>query len=400
MHLPVQKVASRLPAIRGLHFKRVPSVSLVSKLKLTLLSAEQLAAKLRRLPAAQRARIRGFEQQARIATELPVLLGLVPPHPAKSQVQQVAQLEGVYDDAANRIYLVKDTVGKDPVEIQTVLAHELTHALDEQNVGPDHFQFHPPLVEAADAEHAVREGSAVLSQARYGIRYLGAFRPVSLYLQTTYPPPSGSRLARLAGEELEFIYASGARFVQALYRRGGWGLVDRALRNPPRTTASILYPRRWPAHDVSVPPTGDPTAAFGAGWTRVLAGDMDAFSTEELFSSTGPPSAAKKVVRDWIGGRVALWHRRGAKVDPGAPDHRAVAAVLQWRWRGTSDSAAAKAAIVTYLVRTFHATPAGGGTWRWPAGAAAFVSSGATTALVLGPTPALARAAAEAAARP
>src|SRR5205807_2691182 len=207
-------------------------------------------------------------------------------------------LEGVYDDAANRIYLVKDTVGKDPVEIQTVLAHELTHALDEQNVGPDPFQFHPPLVEAADAEHAVREGSAVLSQARYGIRYLGAFRPVSLYLQTTYPPPSGSRLARLAGEELEFIYASGARFVQALYRRGGWGLVDRALRNPPRTTASILYPRRWPAHDVSVPPA------------------------------------------------------------------------------------------------------AGGGTGRWPAGAAAFVSSGATTALVRGPTPALARAAAEAAARP
>jgi len=399
IHLPVQKVASRLPTIRGLRFKRVPAVSVVSKSELDKLSADQLLARLRRLPAAQRARVRGLLHQAQAAAEVPVLLGLVPPHPTRSAVEKAAQLEGVYEPTTNHIYLIREQLGNDPRVIETILAHELTHALDVQNLGPDRFDFHRPLMEAADADRSVREGSAVLSQARYAIRYLSAIGPVSFYLDHWFSVPGGSRLARVVGKELTFVYVAGPRFVYALYRRGGWPLVNRALRNPPKTTASILFPQRWPAHDVSRPPVGDPSPAFGGGWTRVLAGDMDDFSTDELFSQTGPGSAVKAILRDWMGGRLSLWHRRGVSVAAGAPDRRNAAAVLQWRWRAPSDSGAATAAIATYLMRTFSARPAGRGAWQWPGGAAASLSAGDTTALVLAPNAALAHAAAAAAVR-
>jgi hypothetical protein len=47
--------------------------------------------------------------------------------------------------------------------------------------------------------------------------------------------------------EKVYAYGTGMRFTRALRERGGWPAVDRAWRTPPRTTAELYHPERYPA---------------------------------------------------------------------------------------------------------------------------------------------------------
>ena len=398
--LPVTKVARRLPAVRGLHFKRIPEVRLVSRSDYQKAARRELAAEESRLPAPDRARMRRRQSEIPVSRDLAVLLGLLPHRPSTREIDQVVQFGGLYDGRANRIYLIQDAIGHDRRAAEVVLSHELTHALEEESFGPGRSQFTSAFAEAGDAEQALREGTATLTETRYGIRYLGVKGPVSALLQPAPQPFTTNRLALLANKDVAFLYSSGALFAEALYRRGGWPLVNRALRHPPRTEATILDPRRWPGRDRSRPPSGSAGAVLRNGWTRTVAGDFGAFSTDELLFETAPREALDRLVRHWAGGRIELWRRRGAPATTGSPSRRSSTVVVQWRWRGSADTPAARAAVGAYLVGTFHAAAVARDAWRWGDGAAAYASSGDSSALVLAPTPGLASAVAAPTARP
>src|SRR5262249_34359433 len=49
-------------------------------------------------------------------------------------------------------------------------------------------------------------------------------------------------LARAKNLQNAFLYGQGARWVQALVKRGGWKAVDQRYRFPPTSTAVILHP--------------------------------------------------------------------------------------------------------------------------------------------------------------
>jgi hypothetical protein len=387
LDLPVKKVARRLPAIRGLHFKQVPEVRLVSKAEFAKIATRQALAKLRRLPSREHARAERIKAETRIAGQLPVLLGLVESLPGAETVGKVAQVEGVYDD--DRVYLISDTV-KRPRQAESVLSHELTHALEDQNLGDTKQELQSPLSDATGALRAVHEGSATLTQIRYARRYLGARESIATKLRDPPPDLLASRLARFVEDEADFIYRRGARFVYSLYRRGGTRLVNRALRHPPVTSASIFDPSRWPDHDRPRPPAG--RLAPGPGWARSYSGDLGAALTRELLFLTGPGAAVSRIVQDWQGGTVELWQRPSAVREHAKPARATCVVTLRWRWRAAGDTAIARHPIDLYLRKAFHARRAGNGVWRWTGGGAALTSRGSTTTLVIAPTLATAAA--------
>jgi hypothetical protein len=383
----VRKVARRLPSIRGLHFKRVPEVRVVSTSEFQSIETRLAAAAVRRLSPRDRARAARLRAEARIAEQLPVLLGLLERLPRQKAVNRAAHVVAVYVGVEDRVYLIAGhTRGR---RAESVVSHELTHALEQQNLGTEKPQLSSPFSDAADARFAVKEGSATLTQFRYARRYLHERESIADRLREPPPDLAGSRLDRYLQDGADFSYRRGARFVDALYRRGGVALVNRAVRHPPVTTASILDPSRWPADDRPLPPPGHVTP--GRGWARSYSGTFGAASTRQLFLADPGPAAAR-LVGDWRGGTIELWQRPPALAHRAKPTRSTCVTVVRWRWRGPSDVAMALDSIDPYLREDFRARPLGNAVWSWRGGGAALSSTGSTTTLAIAPSAVIAAA--------
>jgi hypothetical protein len=387
----LRRVVRRLPALRGLHFKRVPELRVVSRAEFRRIERRRAAAAVRRLSASGRARAARLRAEARIAQQLPVLLGLLEHLPRQTAADEATKVAAIYVGVEDSVYLISDGApGRRHSE--SLLSHELTHALDQQNLGSRKPQLSSPFSDASDARFAVQEGSAVLVQYRYARRYLGDREPIADKLRET-GQEVGSRLDHYIEDGADFSYRRGARFVRALYRRGGVALVNRALRHPPVTTASIFTPSRWPAHDRALPLAGH--VQPGPRWARSYSGTFGAASTHQLLADSGP--VATRLARDWRGGSVELWQRPLAVAQGAKPTPATCVTVVRWRWRAPIDTEIVRVLVDSQMHGgVFHAHQAGANSiWHWRGGGAALVSSGTTTTLVLAPT--LATAAATAA---
>lgn len=362
---------------------------MVSQARFQRIEKRRAAATLRDLAPPGRARARRLKAQARIAQELPVLLGLLDRIPRQKAVNKSAHVVAVYVGIEDRIYLISDAKATRR-QTESTLSHELTHALDRQNLGRRGPELSSPFTDASDARFAVQEGSAELIQFRYERRYLGEHRSVASRLRDPGPDFGGSKLDRLLNDGADFSYRQGALFVRALYRRGGPALVNRAVRHPPLTTASIYDPARWPAHDAPLPPAGAVTP--GPGWARSYSGNFGAASTHQLLFLTSPGPSATRLVRDWRGGTVELWQRSAAVARRAKPTRTTSVTAVRWHWRSPADAALAPDAVGGYLAAAFHAQPAGVGVWSWAGGGAALTSAGTTTTLVIAPSVAVAAA--------
>jgi hypothetical protein len=384
--LQVEKVAGRVASIRGLSFEHVPEARVRPQAEILKLAKRHAQRALQALPPRKRAR---RAEEERIGNQLPVLVGLVDRAPSDEAILGLVQLDGLYDEVDHRVYLIKGTFkGKRQTEV--TLAHELTHALDEQRYGPAGALISSPVSDASDAARAIREGSATLTQVLYERRYLGERAPIEAQLVPAAPPPGAGRLQRLAMYELGFVYSRGTRFLHSLYTRWGIALVNRAVRHPPVTTASILEPSRWPRRDRPLAPAG--RVAPEAGWQRAFSGTFGAAATYELLFLAAPEGVVSRLARDWRGGTVEVWQRPAAVRAHAKPTRATSVVALRWRWRTSAAAADARGPVDLHLRDAFGARPAGNGVWRWRGGGAALKSRGTTTTLVIAPTLATAAA--------
>ena len=140
------------------------------------------------------------------------------------------------------VHVQRDVVG------EMLLAHELTHALQDQN-----FDLESSLDKVKDdddrslALKSVTEGDATMRRVR--LRGQGAGRH-----HRSIPSPTICKQLPQALEAeapgtpeglsvpLLFQYSEGVRFVAEAYRRGGWSAVDALYRKPPQSSHQILHP--------------------------------------------------------------------------------------------------------------------------------------------------------------
>lgn len=135
---------------------------------------------------------------------------------------------------------------------ETVMVHELTHALQDQ-----HFSLAAKEkanmrdTDANFAYHAVLEGEGVLVMMVHMITKMGVdFDEVikdEAMLNMVMSAANSDQMIdpstpKYFAEMLKFPYLDGIKFVLAAYKRGGWKELDRVHANPPRTSREILNP--------------------------------------------------------------------------------------------------------------------------------------------------------------
>jgi hypothetical protein len=310
---------------------------------------------------------------------------------------------GYYDPKRGRLAVVSGEAAASGAVAEITLAHELSHALEDQRFGIDE---KPPsgADDGSTAYTALIEGSATSVMEDYTRRFIpasaslvSAFSAVGASQGTESIPPYIQR-------SLEFSYFGGLRFVNALRRIGkGWKLVNVALADrPPVSTEQVLHPDKYVPFEPPLP-VRIGALELGEGWKRTSRGTIGELDTRELLLLGADEAVAARAAAGWGGGRYELWRNTEAAADcEDDPCRRADALVLRWRWDTPADAREFAAALTSYVTRGLDGTAAGAARWRVGSGGAAVAASGgeqSATTLVFGPSPAeaarLARAASQ-----
>jgi hypothetical protein len=345
----IARIERRVEMLRGLRFRHPVPVAIVSP-------AQARREGLAEYDGSQ------SPQRRRTSEELLKLLGLLPRNADLRRIGAAVfgeQVAGYYDPRRKRLALVRGA-GVDDV----TLAHELTHALEDQHADLERLGSGSDD-DRASAEQALVEGSATLVMERYAARW-PSDAPLGDALAGLTQVTSGTPLPAYTIRTLVFPYFQGERFVQALRDAdgGGWRLVDLAERKrPPRTTAEILAPRRWLRAEQPVEVSLDGAAPpLRDGWRWATGSTLGAEDLAALLSTQSGPLAARRLTAAWRGGRYALWRRGPLAADECASPCRSRDALLLAAATGGPQAARALGAgLLVWLSRGLRARPVGPG---------------------------------------
>jgi hypothetical protein len=244
-----------------------------------------------------------------------VALGAVPADIAlRARLTELlaGQTAGFYDTETEELVVAaRDPNAPLGLLAQSTLAHELDHALVDAVLGIPEETLEGPS-DAALAMSALVEGDAVLAQERFLLTAI----PPGQRLELADNPEVLQAVAQLQSfpyilrAQLLFPYDQGAVFVCDLYAQGGWPAVNAAYREPPTTSAQILFPQRYATREGAVNPR-DPGVVGGA-WKRAWTDTIGAAELLWLFQAPGDNPQASiddplGAAGAWAGGEVHLW---------------------------------------------------------------------------------------------
>lgn len=216
------------------------------------------------------------------------------------------QVAGYYDPKAQEFYLADwiDLDGQKPV-----MAHELTHALQDQHFNLRRFEKWPKGDSDAEmAAHALIEGDATLAMFRYVTRDLQRAAAFAKSLGTDDTSSEQMDSApRAIRESLLFPYEQGSKWVTNLFRRGGWTLISKAYTELPQSTEQILHPDKYFSREAPVKvELSDIHNSLGAGWRRIdydVNGEWGCYLVLNEYLKAGAAQAAA----GWGGDRFSVY---------------------------------------------------------------------------------------------
>jgi len=220
------------------------------------------------------------------------------------------QVAGYYDPKTQQFYLA------DWIELEgqrPVMAHELTHALQDQHFNLRRFEKWPKGDSDAElAAHALIEGDATLAMTLYMaknplvalafIRSLGAESAASEQFK---------QAPRVIRESLMFPYEEGSAWATQVYRRGGWQMVSQAFAKLPQSSEQILHVDKYFSYEapvkVSLP---EFKGLLGVGWKRIdldVNGEWGCYLILDQFINSDETS--KQAAAGWAGDRFAVYEK-------------------------------------------------------------------------------------------
>jgi hypothetical protein len=388
---PVATVAHRVEALRGLRFDAVPRARSVTPAQASREGLADFDA--------------SYPRRRRLADEeVLTLLGLAPAGFSLRAMSASLFAEGVggyYDPRTKRLRTVSGSATGTRLTAETVLAHELTHALEDQRYGLLDVAegAHKGDDDAALAELALTEGTATEVMDRYLTRYFSASEILGGSLGAAFAGTGTGDMPPFLQAQLVFPYIGGERLVADLLRRAGdrWDLVDTAERlRPPVSTEQVMHPERYMRADVPRPVRLGVRAALGARWTRAATGTWGELQTRELLAVSGGGGHAAAAA-GWGGDRWELWRARPLG-ECGSPCRDADVLVMRWRWDTPRDEQEFADRLRRWVLDARGGSAAAGpGAWTLEGGrAAAIARRGGAVTLALAPAAGLARRAAAA----
>ena len=262
------------------------------------------------------------------------------------------QIAGYYDAKTKTVNLL-DWIPPDAQK--PVLAHELTHALQDQRVGLDKWEdqtsenlsrnaaednHHIATDEEDTAREAVLEGQAMAVLIDYELNPAGrnilsnpdAVKKMADMQASTADSPVLARAPLVLQESLLFPYREGLKFeVDLLQDRGAKGAFAGVLDHPPATSYEIMNPH---AYERSVKPPlltmPDVHPLLDADYSPYDVGVMGELDVRMLTELFGGPQLSAILTPAWNGGIYYVVQKKAA------PDKNSTASIAllylsQWR---------------------------------------------------------------------
>ncbi len=239
------------------------------------------------------------------------------------------QVAGYYDPKTKTVYLL-NWLG--PQTQLPVMAHELTHALQDQNFGLEKWLKDPDTKdlqkeidsdEQTSARHAVVEGQAMVSLLDYILapsqqnvaNAPALVEALRAGMSSTADSPVLSRAPMFIREALTFPYNYGLNFEREVLVKGGKEAAFAGVfRKPPRTTREVMEPRTYLSGE-KLPPLRVPNydKLLGHEYKRFDVGSIGQFDIAILLQQYAGKKADNGISTQWRGG---YYYAANLKDDP------------------------------------------------------------------------------------
>jgi hypothetical protein len=233
---------------------------------------------------------------------------------AKLPALRAQGLSGVYDRRTKLVWIRGRDDRKAQVRAWT-LVHEIEHALQDE---ASWLARRPQNEDEALALQALIEGDADITAAAFvASRKLAFDHWVAHLLAYSRDAEKSSNelgdLPDFVRRQWLFPYLDGTALVGAVYRAGGYALVNRMFEHPPVSTAQVLHPEKYLAGEL---PASVPVPAVPDGYTLIDTGRMGELRTRGLVAPCHgtPPSdpplgwtGDAYTIVGGPGGRSVLW---------------------------------------------------------------------------------------------
>ena len=245
-------------------------------------------------------------------------LGLLPkgyPLEQKLIALLTEQIAGLYDPRRKEFFIAASA---EPSEQRVIMAHELTHALQDQHF---HIEQWSKAAKGNDdagfARAAVLEGSAMIAMIDYllrgsgtSFRDLGNFNP-ALLLGDVERSQELNDVPLVLKDQLLFPYLAGAAFsARVLEAAGGWPGLPTLFASPPASTQQIMHPELYlrgvQPEAVQLPALGGVVAG---GWKKLDENVMGEFGMNQVFKQFLGKERADALAATWNGDRYAIYEQ-------------------------------------------------------------------------------------------
>ena len=255
---------------------------------------------------------------------------------------------GFYVPSSDELYVIGTGFGG--VE-RFIFSHEYGHALVDQHFNLDRLGVYPICqgdAQRCSAIQALVEGDATMTMNHWWQQYASpqdygdilSYAPPAQALPEQFPPP-------FVIPDAQFPYVEGLNFVEALYARGRWALVDAAYTNLPESTEQILHPGKYFSGDgpeeMPETPLDD---ILGEGWRLLDSNSLGEWMTYLMLGYGADieaqldPALAERAAAGWGGDRYWVYFNDET-------DQTVMAA--RWSWDTMGDATTFAGALEDYL---------------------------------------------------
>ena len=256
------------------------------------------------------------------------------------------QVAGLYDDTTQRFYLIDTFYQKNSIS-DVILAHEICHALQDQNFNIAAMGMRQPdNDDAVYAKLAMLEGDATILMSEWLQKNFNITNLFQLVGMLGVDQSAYTNAPYFLQQILVFPYIQGAAFVMEAMAENGMDGRDYVIKYPPRSTEQVLHPDKY-FYDVDEPTTvtlPESFVASGEIWNRIYHNVFGEMGFKFLFDQYVPGNKSAQAATGWDGDRYAIYR-----------DGKGGFA-LRWDsiWDTEEDAKEAAEALRTVMMKRYH----------------------------------------------
>ena len=228
-----------------------------------------------------------------------------------------------------------------------ILAHEICHALQDQNFNIAAMGMRQPdNDDAVYAKLAMLEGDATILMSEWLQKNFNITNLFQLVGMLGVDQSAYTNAPYFLQQILVFPYIQGAAFVMEAMAENGMEGRDYVIKYPPRSTEQVLHPDKY-FYDVDEPTTvtlPESFVASGEIWNRIYHNVFGEMGFKFLFDQYVPGNKSAQAATGWDGDRYAIYR-----------DGKGGFA-LRWDsiWDTEEDAKEAAEALRTVMMKRYH----------------------------------------------